>query len=143
MRSLNAYLEEYSESHRNPTNGKIHNWCVPLILWSLLGFLQTFSIGETGFQFSHALAFFMIVYYGFLQNVRLVLLMAAVMIAMFATFPWIPELRWVAIGVFVVAWIGQFYGHHIEGRKPSFFKDIFFLLIGPPWVAKKLFPKAF
>ena len=37
------------------------------------------------------------------------------------------------IGVFVIAWIGQFYGHKVEGKKPSFFKDLQFLLIGPVW----------
>jgi uncharacterized membrane protein YGL010W len=36
--------------------------------------------------------------------------------------------------VFVVAWIGQFYGHKVEGKKPSFLKDIQFLLIGPAWL---------
>ena len=36
--------------------------------------------------------------------------------------------------VFVVAWIGQFIGHKIEGKKPSFFKDLQFLLVGPMWL---------
>ncbi len=37
------------------------------------------------------------------------------------------------IALFVFAWIGQFYGHKVEGKKPSFFKDLQFLLIGPVW----------
>jgi len=48
--------------------------------------------------------------------------------------------RYVSIAVFVVAWIGQFYGHKVEGKKPSFFKDLLFLLIGPIWVLKKFAP---
>lgn len=40
----------------------------------------------------------------------------------------------ISVAVFVIAWIGQFIGHKIEGKKPSFFKDIQFLLIGPLWV---------
>jgi uncharacterized membrane protein YGL010W len=40
----------------------------------------------------------------------------------------------IALGIFVVAWIGQFIGHRIEGRKPSFFEDLRFLLIGPLFV---------
>jgi len=40
----------------------------------------------------------------------------------------------VCIAVFVLAWIGQFYGHKVEGKKPSFLKDIQFLLIGPAWL---------
>ena len=46
-----------------------------------------------------------------------------------------------SIGVFVIAWIGQFYGHNIEGKKPSFLKDIQFLMIGPAWVVENLFSK--
>jgi uncharacterized membrane protein YGL010W len=40
----------------------------------------------------------------------------------------------VAIVVFVVAWVGQFVGHRIEGRKPSFLEDLQFLLVGPAWL---------
>ena len=40
----------------------------------------------------------------------------------------------IALIVFVLAWIGQFYGHQVEGKKPSFLKDIQFLLIGPVWL---------
>ena len=36
--------------------------------------------------------------------------------------------------LFVLAWIGQFIGHKVEGKKPSFFKDLQFLLIGPAWL---------
>ena len=46
-----------------------------------------------------------------------------------------------SIGVFVIAWIGQFYGHNIEGKKPSFLKDLQFLMIGPAWVVENLFSK--
>jgi uncharacterized membrane protein YGL010W len=38
---------------------------------------------------------------------------------------------------FVIGWIGQFVGHHIEGKKPSFFEDLQFLLIGPIWIFKR------
>ncbi len=51
------------------------------------------------------------------------------------------SLLWLAIGVFVVAWIGQFVGHKIEGRKPSFLTDLTYLLIGPIWVLNKLYRK--
>jgi len=39
--------------------------------------------------------------------------------------------------VFALAWIGQFVGHKLEGKKPSFLKDLQFLLIGPIWVVFK------
>jgi uncharacterized membrane protein YGL010W len=44
----------------------------------------------------------------------------------------------VNIALFIVAWIGQFWGHKIEGKKPSFFQDLFFLLVGPAWVMEKM-----
>jgi uncharacterized membrane protein YGL010W len=48
----------------------------------------------------------------------------------------------VAAVVFVLAWIGQFVGHLIEGRKPSFFEDIKFLLIGPAWLLGFIYRRA-
>lgn len=48
-------------------------------------------------------------------------------------------LAWLALGVFVLAWIAQFIGHsaRYEGRKPSFLTDLRYLLIGPAWVLSK------
>jgi uncharacterized membrane protein YGL010W len=48
----------------------------------------------------------------------------------------------VAGGVFVLAWIGQFVGHMIEGRKPSFFEDVKFLLVGPAWLLGFIYRRA-
>jgi uncharacterized membrane protein YGL010W len=57
-----------------------------------------------------------------------------------ALYRWLgpSDLLWLALGVFVVAWVGQFIGHHIEGARPSFFTDLAYLLIGPAWLAGKL-----
>ena len=40
----------------------------------------------------------------------------------------------VFLSVFVLSWIFQFIGHKIEGKKPSFLKDLQFLLVGPAWL---------
>ena len=53
----------------------------------------------------------------------------------------IIPLLYASLAIFVVAWIGQFYGHKLEGKKPSFFKDLQFLLIGPAWVFEKISKK--
>ncbi len=45
----------------------------------------------------------------------------------------------VCAALFVLAWIGQFVGHAIEGKRPSFFKDVQFLLIGPLWLLADLY----
>jgi uncharacterized membrane protein YGL010W len=51
---------------------------------------------------------------------------------------WLANLPWplwlTALVIFVIAWIGQFAGHALEGKRPSFFKDVQFLLIGPLWL---------
>jgi uncharacterized membrane protein YGL010W len=46
-----------------------------------------------------------------------------------------------ALIIFVVAWIGQFIGHKIEGKKPSFLQDVQYLLIGPAWLLHFIFKK--
>ena len=45
------------------------------------------------------------------------------------------------LALFVVAWIGQFIGHHYEGKRPSFFKDVQFLMIGPLWLLSFVYRK--
>ena len=73
------------------------------------------------------------------------------MLAVFVAMAWLTrwlyialgprQLLLLAVGVFVVAWIAQFVGHRIEGRKPSFLTDLTYLLIGPAWVVAKAFRK--
>ena len=47
----------------------------------------------------------------------------------------------VALAIFILAWIAQFVGHKMEGRKPSFFEDLQYLWVGPIFVLSKLFLK--
>lgn len=132
------YKMEYSESHQNPVNIKIHTVCVPLILWTIIALLDMAKLpyGTVG-HVAIVLTFF---YYHFIEvplfeNVLFVYItMTMLLLSRF-----LGDYRaHVAILVFVLAWIGQFWGHKIEGKKPSFFKDIFFLLIGPMWVLEKM-----
>jgi uncharacterized membrane protein YGL010W len=46
-----------------------------------------------------------------------------------------------SVAIFVGAWIAQFVGHQMEGRKPSFFEDLQYLWVGPIFVLSKLFLK--
>ena len=113
MRSLESYLSEYAESHKNPLNIKIHNICVPAIMWSVLAFLHSFGAAEL-------VAILAMIYYAMFRKWALWAVMMGVVVLCFLSFEIIPHLRVTSIVVFVVAWIGQFYGHHIEGKKPSF-----------------------
>ena len=135
MRAVDQLLGEYSESHRNPTNKKIHWVCVPLILCSTLGLLWWLhpyaALGLVAFS---------TVWYLRL-SVPLALGMLLICSSLLVAFWYTPRnlLLWVSAGVWISAWIAQFVGHKIEGKKPSFFRDIFFLLVGPLWILSALY----
>lgn len=152
MKTMQQWLDEYGESHRNPTNKTIHWICVPSILFSVLGLLWLVPVPEVvasaGPWVNWAtLAMTAAVVYYLVLSPRLAVGMALIALVMFTlinrieqalTFP-----AWMLfVGVFVVAWIGQFIGHEIEGKKPSFFKDLQFLLIGPAWLMADAFRRA-
>jgi uncharacterized membrane protein YGL010W len=82
-----------------------------------------------------------LVYYWRLSRVFLVTMVAVtvVMLAIIATLNAKHILLPVCVTVFVVAWIFQFIGHRIEGKKPSFFEDVQYLWVGPLFVLSRLF----
>ena len=129
-RAIDSLLAKYSESHLNPVNEVIHFICVPVIVFTLLGLLWAI---HPWVALAGALAAML---YYFSLSVPLavgMLLMSAAMLVLLYVLPpqWVLPL---SITVFVLAWIGQFVGHKIEGKKPSFFDDLRFLLIGPLFV---------
>jgi len=148
-REVDRWLGNYSEDHRNPTNILIHWICVPLILWTVIALLWAVpvpeSIGRAGLWAGVAMFAAMMFY------LRLSRPLAFGMLAAFVLLGLVTEglyrvlgpmnLMWLAIGVFVVAWIAQFVGHHIEGRRPAFFTDLAYLLIGPAWIVAKVMRK--
>ncbi|MBF01777.1 MAG: hypothetical protein CMP76_00615 [Flavobacterium sp.] len=150
MKTLSEWFEEYSISHKNMTNKKIHYICVPAIFFSVVGLVFCIPndslLTTTGFHPLLANWAFVILVLVLLFYYRLSFTMGLKM-TVFAAFCLIGNymmakevsLLWFSVGVFIIAWIGQFYGHKIEGKKPSFFKDLQFLLIGPAWVIHSLF----
>ncbi|HZW20906.1 DUF962 domain-containing protein [Noviherbaspirillum sp.] len=135
QRQIHTLLAKYSESHLNHTNEIIHFVCIPLIVFSFLGMLWA----------AHPLAALVVTVVSLVYYVRLsvpfafgMLLMSGVMLWILSILPqaWMLE---ISLGIFVVAWIGQFIGHKIEGKKPSFFEDLRFLLIGPLFVLSFLY----
>jgi uncharacterized membrane protein YGL010W len=145
-RDVDRWLGNYSEDHRNPTNITIHWICVPAILWTAIALLWLIPVpamlGRAGLWAGVAM-FAALVFY-----LRLSRPLMFAMFVVFVVFGAVTEalyrtigpsaLMWTAIVVFVAAWIGQFIGHKIEGRKPSFLTDLAYLLIGPAWLAAKL-----
>lgn len=143
MRSIHAWLTEYGESHQHPTNKLIHWICVPLIVLSLIGLLWSIPVPTVlpGLPLLANWATLFIalalVYY-LLLSPPLALGMLVFSVVVIGITAWLDTFAlplWlIAVIIFVLAWIGQFIGHKIEGRKPSFFKDLQFLLIGPLWL---------
>lgn len=127
MKTVSEWLDEYSDSHQNKTNKLIHWVCVPTIFFSIVGILAHFS----------ALLTTLLLVLSFIFYARLDLILAVAMATLMLVMAWLIYVLPVGMGfyisIFVLAWIGQFYGHKIEGKKPSFFKDLQFLLIGPIW----------
>lgn len=129
-RTIDTLLAQYSDSHRNPTNELIHFVCVPVIVFSLLGLVWSIHPLAAAAVCAAALWYYFKLSRPFALGM---LAMSVLMLALLAIMPRYTVLP-VSIAIFVVAWIGQFIGHQIEGKKPSFFDDLRFLLIGPLFV---------
>lgn len=148
-RSIDRWFASYSDDHRNTTNQWLHVACVPLILWSVIALLWCIPVPGSIFGPGAWAALVMFMTWSFYYRHSRTLGMG--MLLIFVLISWAT--RWLhmelgtigllklAVGVFVAAWIGQFVGHHIEGRRPSFLTDLTYLLIGPIWVLNKLYRK--
>jgi uncharacterized membrane protein YGL010W len=148
MRSFNQWMAEYGVSHQNPTNQLIHKICVPLIMLSVIGLIwsiPTPEIFQTVPYLNWATIFVAgcLVFYMTLNFVMFVgmLILTALMIWICQQFENAGILLPASIGIFIVSWIAQFYGHKVEGKKPSFLQDLAFLLIGPLWVLRFFYAK--
>ena len=133
QRQIDHLLAIYGESHRNPTNELIHYAAIPLIVFSLIGvlhwvhpYLALFTIAAS------------VVYYARLSTLLMVIMTLFAALCLYGVGLMGDALLPVSIAIFVVSWIFQFIGHKIEGKKPSFFEDLQYLLIGPLFVLSKL-----
>ena len=155
-REIDVLFYKYSENHQNPTNKLIHWICVPLIVFSIIGLVSAIPFPHIGFlgkcnmyinwfsflmaatmyyylKLSPILSYFMLFFFGicYFFVIQLEYVEQAGGIALWQS----------SLIIFVLAWMGQFIGHKIEGKKPSFLDDIKFLLIGPLWLLHFLLKK--
>ncbi|HEX4240926.1 MAG TPA: Mpo1-like protein [Steroidobacteraceae bacterium] len=151
MRTASQWLDEYGESHRNPVNKVLHWICVPVIVWCVLGFLWLLPVPFASppravFDNWAALIVAGVVIYYAVLSIRL----AVGALILLMTFLWsidrvqhlaLVPLWGVCTVLFLAAWIGQFVGHAIEGKRPSFLKDVEFLMIGPLWLLAALYER--
>lgn len=150
MKSIQQWYAEYAESHQNKRNQTIHYVCVPLIFFSIIGLFMCIPnqplaglVGNNSLLFVNWAIVGLIIpllFYSrlsFKVFLRMSIFSALCIVGNYFLGQFM-NLLVVSIAIFAAAWIGQFYGHHVEGKKPSFLKDLQFLLIGPAWVFEKL-----
>lgn len=147
-RTINQWLSEYGESHQNPVNKLVHWICVPTIMFSLMGLLSCIPVpGHLPWYCNWAsLALVLALLFYLRLSLAMFLGFCLVSVGILAGIRLVQVLHFPQLllysGLFVAAWLGQFWGHHVEGKKPSFFKDLQFLLIGPAWLMHFVFEKA-
>jgi len=150
MKTVQHWFDEYAVSHQNKTNQLIHYICVPAIFFSIVGMLMSipnqFLINIIPVEnplienWATIILILVLVFYLRLSLGTFVKMFVFSVICIVGNFylAQVAPLFYTSLGIFIIAWIGQFYGHHVEGKKPSFIKDLQFLLIGPAWVFEKL-----
>lgn len=151
MRSQTEFLDAYKKDHQHPTNQLIHMICVPVIVFSTLGLLWCLQIGQwLGLpaeiaSYVNAATLGGLIAGGF--YLKMSIRSAVVMTGWFALSVlgitalggagwWLAS---ISAGLWIAAWALQFYGHEVEGAKPSFADDVVFLLIGPLFVMEKVY----
>ena len=145
MRKIDQLFAEYAESHQNQTNKFIHWICVPLIFFTIVGFISLipaphFCAPYFGcISVASIVALFLVTIFYFTLSWRISLIMLLIMLLMehfaYAINVHFKENSWIIyLSIFIITWIFQFIGHKIEGKKPSFLKDLQFLLVRPIWL---------
>ena len=151
MKKIDTLLITYGESHMNATNKLIHWVCVPAIMFSFLTllFCIPFFMERTWYaNWAMVFLFLTWIYFARLSFAMMFgfivigCLMSLGIYALFGVANYdAGRLAIYALIIFAIAWVGQFIGHKIEGKKPSFLEDVQYFLIGPAWLMHFIFKK--
>ena len=151
MQSLQQLLDKYAESHQNKTNKRIHYFCVPAIFFSVIGLLMSIpsnliqnltGISDSLYANWGVVALIPVLLFYIRLSLKMTfLILSFSILCILGNFQMkvFVELWQASVVIFVISWIIQFYGHKIEGKKPSFLDDIKFLMIGPAWILDDIF----
>jgi len=150
MKTAQQWFDAYAVSHQNETNQRVHSICVPIIFFSVIGLLMSIptaflesTVGlynpflENWAAVTGIVVSFFYLHLGFWYFIEMLFIILLCIVGNF----WLgshTNLLYAAITIFIIGWLGQFWGHKIEGKKPSFAEDLQFLLIGPLWIIQKL-----
>ncbi len=154
MKSIDHWFSDYGISHQNPVNKAIHWICVPLIFYSIVALLAAIPANglkslfplywQPYIHFGTLVIFLGLLFYLRLSFSMFVGILLFSILCLQGIF-WLEQINiplWQSsLIIFAAAWVGQFIGHKIEGKKPSFFQDIQFLLIGPAWLLGFIYRK--
>ncbi|MBY0369148.1 DUF962 domain-containing protein [bacterium] len=131
MKNLESVLRDYAHYHQNPTNQAVHVIGTPIIVFSTYGVLgPTFGgVGALG----------MILYY-FLLDWQLGLFLGPLLGLAWWGVWWMDASGypyWIQWALFIGAWVLQFIGHGVEGRKPALGDNILQIFAAPASLAAK------
>src|SRR5262245_52852615 len=136
-RSIDEWFALYGESHQDPTNKLVHWLCVPTIFFCVVGLLASIPPYELPYigRIPWAKLVIAVTLLGFYlpRSFTLTLGMALwSFVCLWSSLLLIDHAPWplwaICLVLFTLAWVGQFIGHRIEGKKPSFLHDIQFLM---------------
>ena len=136
MSVLTRLLESYEKNHQNPINEAIHMIAIPLIMFSILGMTAAFDI-----FLEYILVGLVFFYYLKLSKTAALLMLVWLLIYLGLVVLLKPYIIEISVLLFAFGWILQFLGHFIEGKRPSFFEDLRYFLIGPLFVVQKVISK--
>ncbi len=149
--NMQWYFDKYGESHQNKVNKTIHWICVPAIMFSILGLFYSIPFLTERTLLMNWAAVFLAIALVFYLTKSITMFIGFILVTglmlygnhqLFEALDFSPSaLAKVSFALFVIAWIGQFIGHKIEGKKPSFLDDLKFLMIGPAWLLHFIYKK--
>ncbi|MFT7108806.1 MAG: YGL010W-like membrane protein [Psychrobacter glaciei] len=150
-KSIQTWLDEYGESHQNKLNKRIHWFCVPQIFWTVMAAIfviptpAIFSEISPHLNWASIMAVGAVLYYTTLSislSIGMAIFSGACYVIVVAVNGAFPGYLLMIAGIyFVFLWALQFYGHEVEGKKPSFLKDVQYLMIGPAWLMSFIYNK--
>ncbi len=147
-KTIYEWLNQYGESHQDSANELIHWICVPLIIFSILSLIWIIpspSYFDNFFILFNWCVLFVVIssfYYLFLSfklSLTIIPFSFFLIYIIYLLDKFNFPLLKISIAIFIFAWAGQFIGHAIEGKRPSFIQDIQFLMIGPIWLIASLY----
>ena len=133
MQNISVLIKNYAKSHKHPINKKIHIFAIPAIMFSIFGILAAID-----YLVVIVFIIFSLMFYLKLSMKAFYLMTVWSLINMLFVYFLFDNILLISIVTFILGWTMQFIGHFIEGKKPSFFEDIQYLLIGPLFVFENI-----